>query len=342
MSQRKGPSDHGPGKNGRKIMKKLFTTAALCVALGSGAAVAQSVQPPAPVMSASSQVGGSLYVTYVAAWIDVVQDAFDGLTISQEPGGSSQNIILVSTDQTDFGITASSQAYLGYNGLGWAEQPYQDFVGLHPAFPTYMTIFTLADSDIETIEDLAGADLGVGVPGGGSDVISRELTSYLGIEPARFVNASWEDTGGLLRDGLVDAILYIAGHPAGFIQELEVNRELRFLTLTEEQIAGFLDAYPYYAPVTLSSEAYAGLPDDLSTVGQMNFMIGTPELPDDFVVAILDAVYANTDRLAAAHPNFAQTRLENVRGIPTPIHPAAVRYYEERGVEMRQAPPPSQ
>lgn len=315
----------------------------LLMAFGAGGALAQStVTPPAPVMSASSQVGGSLYVTYVAAWIDVVTSAIPGLTISQEPGGSSQNIILVSTGETDFGITASSQAYLGYNGLGWAEEQYRNFVGLHPAFPTYMTIVTLADSGIETVEDLAGKDLAVGVPGGGSDVISRELTGYLGIEPARFVNASWEDTGGLLRDGLADAILYIAGHPAGFMQELEVNRDLRFLQMSEEQISGFLDAFPYYAPVSLSADTYQGLSSDLQTVGQMNFMIGSSDLPDDFVVAILDAVYANTDRLAQAHPNFAQTRLENVRGIPTPIHPAAVAYYESRGVQMRMAPPPAQ
>ncbi|SDW42696.1 TAXI family TRAP transporter solute-binding subunit [Roseicitreum antarcticum] len=308
----------------------------------SGALAQETVTPPSPVMSASSQVGGSLYVTYVAAWIDVVTRAIPGLTISQEPGGSSQNIILVSTGETDFGITASSQAYLGYNGLGWAEEQYRNFVGLHPAFPTYMTIITLADSGIETVEDLAGKDLAVGVPGGGSDVISRELTGYLGIEPARFVNASWEDTGGLLRDGLADAILYIAGHPAGFMQELEVNRELRFLQMSDDQISGFLDAFPYYAPVSLAADTYQGLSTDLQTVGQMNFMIGSSDLPDDFVVAILDAVYANTDRLAQGHPNFAETRLENVRGIPTPIHPAAVAYYESRGVQMRIAPPPPQ
>jgi TRAP transporter TAXI family solute receptor len=314
----------------------------LMVLVSSGAMAESAVKPPAPVMSASSQVGGSLYVTYVAAWIDVVTKAISGLTISQEPGGSSQNIILVSTGETDFGITASSQAYLGYNGLGWAKEKYRDFVGLHPAYPTFMTIVTLADSGIKTIEDLGGKDLAVGVPGGGSDVISRQLTGYLGVEPARFVNASWEDTGGLLRDGLADAILYIAGHPAGFMQELEVNRELHFLQLSESQILGFLDAFPYYAPVTLKSDTYQGLSSNLNTVGQMNFMIGRRDLPDDFVVAILDAVYANTDRLAQAHPNFAQTNLNNVRGMPTPIHPAAVEYYKKLGVEMRQAPPPAQ
>jgi TRAP transporter TAXI family solute receptor len=324
-------------------MKKLCLAAGvgLAAAVATPAAIAQSgVTPPRPVMSAASQVGGSLYVTYVAAWIRAVTGAVDGLTISQEPGGSSQNVILVSTGETDFGITASSQAYLGYFGLGWADEPFQNFAALHPAYPTYMTIVTLASSSINSIEDLTGRNLGVGVPAGGSDIISRELTSHFGVQPAQFVNASWEDTGGLIRDGLVDAILYIAGHPAGFMQELEVNRELRFLELSDEQIEDFLTAYPYYAPVTLPADTYSGLSSDLATIGQMNFMIGSPDLPDDFVVALLDAVYGNVDELARAHPVFAETRLENVRGMPTPLHPAAARYYEERGVEVRTAPAP--
>lgn len=324
-----------------QILSKAALSAAIVLAPLLGAQAQDKPKPPQPIMSAASQVAGSLYVTYVAAWIDVVEDAFDELTISQEPGGSSQNIVLVSTGETDFGITASSQAYLGYYGLGWADgTPYQDFAALHPAYPTFMTLFTLASSNIESVEDLEGAQLGVGVPGGGSDVISRELMAYLGVTPARFVNASWEDTGGLLRDGLVDAVLYLAGHPAGFIQELEVNHDLRFLPLSSEQIDGFLEAHPYYAPVSLAAGTYKSLDEDLATVGQMNFMMGRPDLPDEFVTTLLDAVYENTDRLAAVHPDFAQTKLENVRGIPTPFHPAAERYYRERGVEMRQAAAP--
>lgn len=327
-----------------RVSKTILGAAAIAATFVVGAAFAQSKSaPPKPVMSASSQVGGSLYVTYVAAWIPIVQDAFEGLSISQEPGGSSQNIMLVSGGQTDFGITASSQAYIGYYGLGWAKgTKYQNFVGLHPAFPTYMTVVTLADSGIESLADLAGKELAVGVPGGGSDTIARELMSYLDVEPDRYVNASWEDTGGLLRDGLADAILYIAGHPAGFLQELEVNQDLKFLHMSEEQIDGFLEDYPYYAPVSLEAGTYKAMKEELNTIGQMNFMMGSPDLPDDFVTTLLDAVYANTEKLAQSHPNFAQTRLENVRGMPTPLHPAAKRYYEEKGVEIRQAAAPKE
>ncbi len=322
---------------------KIVGAAALIGCAVTNAGAQSGVEPPKPVMSAASQVGGSLYVTYVAAWIRTLTDHFDGLSITQEPGGSSQNVILVSNGDTDFGITASSQAYLGYYGLGWAEgEEYQNFVGLHPAYPTYMAVATLADSGITSFEDLEGAELAVGVPGGGSDVISRELMGYLGVEPARYINASWEDTGGLLRDGLADAVLYIAGHPAGFLQELEVSHDLTFLELTSDQIDGFLEDFPYYAPVTLAAGTYQDMEEEFNTVGQMNFMIGSPDLPDDFVTALLDGIYANTEKLAQAHPDFAETKLENVRGIPVPLHPAATRYYEERDVEIRQAAAPAE
>lgn len=327
-------------------MKHISRTVGAAIAgsvIASSAFAQSEVEAPKPVMSAASQVGGSLYVTYVAAWIQALSEQFPELSITQEPGGSSQNVILVSTGETDFGITASSQAYLGYYGNGWAEgQQYQDFVGLHPAYPTYMTVVTLEGSGIQSFEDLQGADLAVGVPGGGSDVISRELMQHLEVEPARFVNASWEDTGGLLRDGLADAVLYIAGHPAGFLQELEVSRELNFLELSSEQIDSFLEAHPYYAPVSLEAGTYSAMTEPFNTVGQMNFMIGSPDLPDDFVTALLDGIYERTDALARSHPDFAQTRLENVRGIPTPLHPAAKRYYEERGVEVREAAAPAE
>lgn len=317
--------------------------AAFSLSLAAAPAYAEEeIKLTKPVMSAASQVGGSLYVTYVAAWIQAVTEKFPGLSITQEPGGSSQNVVLVSTGETDFGITASSQAYLGYYGKEWAKGvEYKNIAGLHPAFPTYMTIVTLADSKIKTFEDLAGAELAVGVPGGGSDVIAREISAHFDVVPARFINASWEDTGGLLRDGLADAVLYIAGHPAGFLQELEVSNDLRFISLSEEQIESFLGAHPYYAPVDLKAGTYKVLDDKFSTIGQMNFMIGSPDLPDDFVTALLDGVYSRVDLLERAHPNFSETRVENVRGIPVPLHPAAKRYYEERGIEVREAPAPA-
>src|SRR5690606_657734 len=143
------------------------------------------------------------------------------------------------------------------------------------------------------------------------------------------------------RDGLIDAVFYIAGHPAGFLQELEISHELRFIQIPMSDMQAFIAEYPYYGIGTLAGSNYRHMPGDMQTLVIMNFMIGDPDLPDDFVEAILDVVYNNVDRLVQAHPDFVQTNFENVVNIPIPFHPAAARYYEERNVNMNVAGPPS-
>ena len=325
-------------------MKNLIVTGALALGLAvPGIALAQA-EPPRPIMSAASQSPGSLYVTYIAAWIEQVQKGFDGLTISQEPGGAAQNIVLVHSGETDFGITNGPQAYMAVHGFGWTEGTvYDGIAALHAAYPASTSIFTLASSDIRSIDDLNGRQVGVGLPGGGSEVVSGQLFNHLGITPSRTVNGSWEDTAGLLRDGLVDAVFYLAGHPAGFIQELEIGRELRFIPIGEDNMASFLEAYPYYGTGTLAQGLYNGVTEDMPTVVQMNFVFGSPDLPDAFVTRLLETVYDNVDGLAAAHPDFVNTNFANVANIPVPFHPAAAAFYEARGVTMNvPSGPPAQ
>ncbi len=299
------------------------------------------VVPPKPLMTVGSQSPGSLYVTYVAAWIKVVGKAFEGLTLSQAPGGAAQNIMLVNKGDADFGITNSPQAYQARYGLAWAKgKKYTNFVALHPAYPSKMAIFTRADSDVKSFYDLSGKQVGTGLPGSGSDVVSKQLFQHLGIKPRRTINGSWNDQAGMLRDGLVDAIFYLAGHPAGFIQELEIGRDLRFISVDEKDIDSFLSAYPYYGKATLKAGLYKALTAEMPSIVIMNLIIADPKLPDDFVTVLLDAVYNGAEELAAVHPNFINTSFESVVNVPVPFHPAAARYYKEHNVKMNVPPPP--
>ncbi|MBU4528999.1 TAXI family TRAP transporter solute-binding subunit [Hoeflea sp.] len=317
------------------LTRTIAASAFLALSGLMAAPVAAQVAPPSPVMSAASQSPGSLYVTYVAAWIEQVQKAFNGLTISQEPGGAAQNIVLVNNGDTDFGISNGPQAYQAVHGFGWTNgETYDKIAALHPAYPALTSVFTLASSDIEMLADLNGRNVGIGLPGGGSDVVSGQLFEHLGITPSQRIAGSWEDTAGMLRDGLVDAVFYLAGHPAGFIQELEIGRELRFIGLEAADMESFLEAYPYYGTGTLKAGVYTGITEDMPTLVQMNFMFGRPDLPDDFVTALLESVYDNVDGLAAVHPDFVNTSFENVANIPVPFHPAAEKFYADRSVKM--------
>src|SRR5665647_368044 len=79
----------------------------------------KAVEIPKKVMAVGSASSGSLYVTFTAAWADMLMKNIDGLNITVEPGGSSQNIQTINSGDTDFGITATLQSYPAYYGLGW-------------------------------------------------------------------------------------------------------------------------------------------------------------------------------------------------------------------------------
>ncbi|MEX0729755.1 MAG: TAXI family TRAP transporter solute-binding subunit [Aquisalimonadaceae bacterium] len=324
----------------KSLIKYTFVAALAGAIAASGTSFAQET-PPRPTMSAASQSPGSLYVTYIASWINQVTKGFNGLSISQEPGGAAQNIVLVHNGDTDFGITNSLQGYQAVHGFGWTNGTvYDGIAALHAAYPAWLSIFTTANSDIRTLEDLEGREVAVGLPGSGSQVVSGALFEHLGINPGRTVTASWEDTGGMLRDGLVDAVFYLAGHPAGFIQELQIGRDLRFIPIGSDNIDSFLEEFPYYAQGVLPEGLYENVNEDIRTIGLMNFIFASPDLPDDFITTLLETVYANVDGLERGHPNFVNTNFENVRNIPIPFHPAAKRFYEEKGVPMNVAPAP--
>ena len=302
---------------------------------GSSSEQSANVEIPKRVLSVGSASAGSLYVTYTSAWANMLMQKINGLNMTVEPGGSSQNIQGIDAGSMDFGITATLQAYPAYHGTGWAEgKKYQNVAGLFPAYSYEGVWFTTANKKIESIEDLNGKVVALGYAGGGSDFTGREIIEFFGIKPKQIVNASWEDTGGMLKDGLVDAIFYLAGHPAGFIEELQLQHDLKFIPIGEANLQKFKEAFPHYAIGTLKAGIYEDLTEDYLALQGWNFIAASPELPEDFIYLITKTTWENVTEIHNAHSSFVQTALENVKNINIPLHPGAIKYYEEMGAEL--------
>lgn len=158
------------------------------------------IEIPKKVMAVGSASSGSLFVTYTAAWADMLMKQIPGLNITVEPGGSSQNMQSIHNGETEFGITSTFQTYPGYYGLDWAEGTKYDHVNsLFPAYSYEGVFFTTKEhSDINSIHDLDGKIVSFGYAGGGSDFTGRALIDFFGIKPKNIVNASWSDVGGMI------------------------------------------------------------------------------------------------------------------------------------------------
>ncbi len=299
------------------------------------------ITPPKKVLSVGSGPSGSLFVNYTAAWSDMLMKRVEGINMAVEPGGSSQNMRAIHTGDMDFGITSTLQTYPGYYGQGWAKGvKYNKISSLFPSYSYEGVFFAKANSPINSIHDLNGKIVSFGYAGGGSDVTGRELFAFYGIKPRNIVNASWTDVGGMLKDGLIDAVFYLAGHPAGFIQELELTDNLKFIPISEEDTKKFLSEKPFYNVGSLPVGTYKGMKQVYKAFQGWNFIAGSPDLPADFIYQLLKITWENISAIHNAHKSFIQTDSKNVRFMNLPIHPGAEKLYKEKGVELPQLPPP--
>ena len=73
----------------------------------------------------------------------------------------------------------------------------------------------------------------------------------------------------------------------------------------------------------------------IPTIGVPNVLVVSAEMSDDLAYAVTKAMFENIADLQAVHPAANETTVEFTMGAtPIPLHPGAVRYYDEIGAEI--------
>jgi TRAP transporter TAXI family solute receptor len=66
-----------------------------------------------------------------------------------------------------------------------------------------------------------------------------------------------------------------------------------------------------------------------------NVLAVSSEMSDDLAYAITKAMFENIAELIAVHPAANQTTIDfTLAATPVPLHPGAIRYYEEVGASI--------
>ena len=322
-------------KNG-KVVRMIIPFVCLCLSVMFASPALAKYEAPQSLITIGSHTTGSLYVTYAAAFARILDANFKDVNINVQPGGSLQNMVNVSKKKAEFGISCGDNASMGYLGTEWAKgEKYNQVRAMFPAYPAITAIWTMADSPIKKFpQDVEGRKICTGPRGTASDIMVRQMFKMFNIKPKKIVNVSWQDHVGLMADRLVDITLNEGGHPAGFVQQLEVRHKLRFLTIDKDIMVKFQKTYPYRYFMTLQ-KVYEGMKAPQLTLGVMNFTICRKDLPDDFIYNVVKVTWENVDEIVSTLPRvFKETNYENLKYIPLPFHPGAIKYYKEIGIKL--------
>lgn len=278
----------------------------------------------------TASLGGAFYP--VGQTIsNLVNRHAEGLTmVPIVTGGGVENPRLVVSGEVDMGIANANTAYFAYLG----EAPYAealDIRSLGSLHSSVLHIATLAGSDIDGIEDLRGKRVAVGPAGGGTLNFLQHLFEAHGmefgdIEPSFL---SYADGFSQLSDGNVDVSIALAGFPASAVMQGAASNDLKFIEIGDDMLANVLEAHPYYSAITVPADTY-GNAEPVAMLGARNILVVGTDMDDDRAHALAAAIYDNLDEFIEENALGRQIEPESSLDIALPLHPGALRYFEER------------
>lgn len=307
-----------------------LTAVALSAVLGTTLATGAQAQD---ITIGAASVGGTYYV-WAGGLANVLNNA--GMNANVEvTGGPLHNVQLVDAGEMELGLVTAAPAYEGFHGEGWADgEKFSNIRALVPMFPSYFTWWSLADSGIESYADLEGKIVAMGPTGGTPDTYGRLLYEHTGLTPASIVNAGFSDIVNMLRDGQVEAAFTTAGLPHPAVAETESTHDINLITSPDDVSASFIEAFPYFGTNPVPAGTYRSVTEDQNTLTVWNFLITNADISDDLAYEIVSQVYEQHPVLMETHRASATVQPENVNQIVIPLHPGAVRYYQEHGFEL--------
>ena len=264
----------------------------------------------------------------------------------ESTGGSVYNINAVLRGDLDFGTVQSDRQYQAFHGLAeWADKgPQTDLRSVFSIHPESITLIASQGSGIRAIDDLRGKRVNLGNIGSGHLQNSRDVLAAAGLVEqdlnAEYVQAI--EAPGLLQDGRIDAFFYTVGHPNSSIEEATFGRtRVRIVPIEGVTAERLLQTHVYYARSAISADYYpkAILDGDVATIGVKTTLVTSARVPENVVYAITKVVFENFEQFRQLHPAYkGLTRHNMLDGLSAPLHPGALRYYREAGLDEHLPP----
>ena len=323
-------------KDAHKLLRLIIVIGLMLAVLLPQAGLAQQ-RPgwPRTVTIGSASIGG-VYFVVAGGYARVIGEKMGLAATNRVTGGPVQNVQLIGAKEIELGMTTTGPAYEAWNGIGeFKGKKIDTFRVAFPMYTSYAHWMVSADSPIRSVADLTGKVVSLGPRGGSAEFVGDRVMQLFNVKPRRVVYLGFADGASAMRDGVVDANFGVIGVPVPAWVEASVTRPARFFGFTTPQIETLTSQYPYLARAAIRADVYRGQTAPLLTVQMWNAAIVHKDMPEDFVYELVKTMFANVEFLMTVHPTAGETIPVNIDYIRLPLHPGAIKYFQERGVKLR-------
>src|SRR5690625_775800 len=290
---------------------------------------------PSTVTIGTASQGGTYYI-----WGGGLASLLEGIDITSNvevTGGPVHNIQLLDVDDIQLGMVTMGPLYEGYYGEGdWADKEFSDIRVIFPMYNTPFQWWSTATSGVTSITEHEGERVGIGPAGGTPGTYNPLIYEALGIETDDQVAAGASDMASQMLDGQLDHIGFSAGLPISAVTEVETQTDINIYGIDGEERATVMEELPYFTEFVIPADTYESLDGDVETIAQFNFGVVQKEANEEFVYDLVKAYHENIDQMISTHASAQEAEDPEaiLKNEDYPMHPGAIRYYEEDGVDL--------
>ena len=330
----------------KKTSMKLVAAAAI-TAFGLGFASAKAEE--AEYILATASTGGTYYPVGVAlstlVKVKLQPDEKIGMSAINS-AGSGENVRLLRENEAQFAILQGLYGYYAATGTGplESEGPQKDLRSVSMLWQNVEHFIVASDAaKTGTVEDfvaLKGESMALGKRNSGTIGSNEALLTGLGVDINKdytLVYGGYGPSAEALQNGQVKGISTPAGVPVGAVSQLmaTMGDKVKILDFSDDQIAKADGGRDLWTRYVIPGGTYPGQEGDVNTIAQPNFLAVRADVSEENVYMITKTVYENLPFLQAIHPATKAMAIEKaIAGLPLPLHPGALRYYQEAGLNV--------
>ncbi len=198
-----------------------------------------------------------------------------------------------------------------------------------------------ADSKFKSVFDLEGARVAVGNAGSGAAASCERFLRHTKMwDKMKKQFLGYSKAAQNFLDRKLDAFWLLVGYPNRSVIEANSRAKIRLINVGDDAVkSGFYKALPFYKPMTIPAGTYKDVAE-CKSFQDATFLTVHKDIPDDLVYKIMTLLWSEEGmkEMTTRKKTFKSMTMENnFKGASVPLHPGAIKFWEEKNVKVPDA-----
>ena len=286
---------------------------------------------------------GGVYYPMGGGIADVLSKHVPGMQATAEvTGGSVDNLKLIGSGKPYIGFSMTDAALDAYKG----EQKFQGnkvpLRTLMILYPNRMHVVTVEGTGINKISDMKGKRVSTGSPGSATEVMAFRVIEAAGLDRDKDLTRerlSVAESVNAIKDKKIDAFFWVGGLPTAGVTDLANTPGTTVKLIDHADLVPAMNKKwgDLYVQDVIPKETYRGMASDNKQATVMNILVAHESMDEKTAYNIVKTIFDKRQDLINVHKEAVNFKLENQKAAasPVPFHPGAVKYFSEKGVNLK-------